>query len=154
MKNYRQTYSGWVRAWECDTTEHYTVAYYYQRFSQATQRMLLEIGWQPYEKSFPASVDCYTCFYRELNKGDSFEIVSGVIESNSKRMKLGHKLFNSETGELCTTLVQILAEGPRKEIQPFEMMWDGEPREDHGDIPVGAQEFCSTMDVVRPEELD
>ena len=44
MGDDRQTYSGWVRTWECDTKEHFTVAYYYyQRFSQATYRLLLEM---------------------------------------------------------------------------------------------------------------
>ena len=79
MGDNRQTYSGWVRAWECDTTEHFTVAYYYQRFSQATHRLLLEMGWDYKEQRFPASKDCYSRFLQELNQGDSFEIRSGVI---------------------------------------------------------------------------
>ena len=108
MADDRQTYSGWVRAWECDTTEHFTVAYYYQRFSQATHRLLLEMGWNFKEQRFPASKDCYTRFLQELNQGDSFEIRSGMIESDSQSMKLGHKLFNSETGELFTTMEQVL----------------------------------------------
>ena len=69
MGDDRQTYSGWVRAWECDTTEHFTVAYYYQRFSQATHWLLLEMGWDFKEQRFPASTDCYTRFHQELNHG-------------------------------------------------------------------------------------
>ena len=154
MGDDRQTFSGWVRAWECDTTEHFTVAYYYQRFSQATHRLLLGMGWDFKEQRFPASTDCYTRFLQELNQGDSFEIRSGVIESDSQSMKLGHKLFNSETGELCTTMEQVLNEGPRTNMKSFEIDWDGEPREDRGELPAGAKEFCSAMDVVRPEEVD
>ena len=154
MGDDRQTYSGWVRAWECDTTEHFTVAYYYQRFSQATHRLLLEMGWDYKEQRFPASTDCYTRFLQELNQGDSFEIRSGVIESDSQSMKLGHKLFNSETGELCTTMEQVLNEGTRTNMKSFEIDWDGEPREDRGELPAVAKEFCSAMDVVRPEEVD
>ncbi|MEC8186338.1 MAG: thioesterase family protein [SAR324 cluster bacterium] len=114
MGDDRQTYSGRVRTWECDTKEHFTVAYYYyQRFSQATYRLLLEMGWDFKEQYFPASTDCYTRFLQELNQGDSFEIRSGVIESDSQSMKVGHKLINSETGELCTTMEQMLNEGPK-----------------------------------------
>ena len=113
MTDDRRTYSGWVRTWECDTTEHFTVAYYYQRFSQATHRLLLEVGWDYKEQRFPASKDCYSRFLQELNQGDSFEIRSGVIESDSQSMKVGHKLINSETGELCTTMEQMLNEGPK-----------------------------------------
>ena len=139
MGDDRQTYSGWVRTWECDTTEHFTVAYYYQRFSQATHRLLLEMGWDYKEQRFPASTDCYTRFLQELNQGDSFEIRSGVIESDSQSMKLGHKLFNSETGELCTTMEQVLNEGPRINMKSFEIGWDGEHREERGELTAGAK---------------
>jgi len=91
--------------------------------------LLLEMGWDYKEQRFPASTDCYTSFLQELNQGDSFEIRSGVIESDSQSMKLGHKLFNSETGELCTTMEQLLNEGPRTNMKSFEIDWDGEPRE-------------------------
>ena len=66
----------------------------------ATHRLLLEMGWDFKEQRFPASTDCYTRFLQELNQGDSFEIRSGVIESDSQSMKLGQnrstlKLENS-----------------------------------------------------------
>ena len=49
---------------------------------------------------------------------------------------------------------QVFNEGPRINIKSFEIDWDGEPREDRGQLPAGAKEFCSAMDVVRPEEVD
>ena len=39
-------------------------------------------------------------------------------------------------------------------MKSFEIDWDSEPREDRGELPAGAKEFCSAMDVVRPEEVD
>ena len=72
-----RTFSGWGRTWECDTTEHFTVASCYQRFSQATHRLLLEMEWDYKEQRFPASTDCYPHFLQELNQDDYFEIHTG-----------------------------------------------------------------------------
>ena len=154
MGQYLESYRGGVRAWECDTTEHFTVAYYFDRFSQAGQRMLLELGYTPNEDSYPASLNCYSRFHQELNKGDSFYIHSGVIESSSGRILLGHRLINSETDELCTTLEQTLDGSARKETAPFEVKWDGEPREERGKVPDSAHWITTSTDVVRDHETD
>ena len=93
MGQYLESYRGGVRAWECDATEHFTVAYYFGRFSQAGQRMLMELGYTPKEDSYPACLNCYARFYQELNKGDSFYIQTGVIESGNGQILLGHRLI-------------------------------------------------------------
>ena len=40
MSQWIETYRGAVKAWECDTTEHFTVAYYFDRFADAVLTLL------------------------------------------------------------------------------------------------------------------
>ena len=41
------TFQGAVPPWECDIVEHFTVAYYYEKFQSATWRFLQEAGVDP-----------------------------------------------------------------------------------------------------------
>ena len=47
MNGWLETYRGVVNPWECDMVEHFTVAYYFDRFSDAILAMLEEIGMGP-----------------------------------------------------------------------------------------------------------
>ncbi len=38
MNGYSETFRGDVSPWEVDSTEHFTVAYYYEKFEAATFR--------------------------------------------------------------------------------------------------------------------
>ena len=59
MGRYLETFRGWVTAWECDTAEHFTTVYYFDRFSQATIRMLAALGYAPGDPALPRTRDCY-----------------------------------------------------------------------------------------------
>ena len=37
MADWIETYRGVVNAWECDVVEHFTIAYYFDRFADATR---------------------------------------------------------------------------------------------------------------------
>jgi len=47
VTSYAETFRGEVFAWEVDSTEHFTVAYYYQKFEAATWRFLRLAGVDP-----------------------------------------------------------------------------------------------------------
>ena len=47
MIGYSETFRGDVTPWEVDATEHFTVAYYYEKFEAATWRFLRERGVDP-----------------------------------------------------------------------------------------------------------
>jgi acyl-CoA thioester hydrolase len=55
-----------------------------------------------------ATVACDVRFLRELRAGDVLHIETAVIEVDDKRVRLGHKVFDSATGELVTTMAQWL----------------------------------------------
>ena len=47
MEDFLETYRGDVSPWEVDSTEHFTVAYYYEKFEAATFRFLRHLGLDP-----------------------------------------------------------------------------------------------------------
>ena len=44
MAEWVETYRGVVNAWECDIVEHFTIAYYFERFADATRNFLELVG--------------------------------------------------------------------------------------------------------------
>ena len=46
MNNWSETYRGTVPPWECDITEHFTIAYYLDRLTDSERNLadLLELG--------------------------------------------------------------------------------------------------------------
>jgi hypothetical protein len=86
----------------------------------------------------------------ELRAGSPYHIVSGVLDAGPGTARLGHKLFNSETGELSATHLQDYSGSVAKE--PIE--WPDEK-------PIEAIDFDSletwsptAANVVHPRDLD
>ncbi len=146
MGKWFETYRGMVQAWECDMVAHFTVAYYFDRFSDAVLGAMEEIGLGPsYMEETGrsvASVDCHVRWLEELRGGDILHIESGVIGIDEKRLRLGHKVYNSGNGALCATLEQMtvhfdmesrkslpFTEAQREAIAALAIDWDGEERE-------------------------
>ena len=44
MTNWTETYRGAVPPWQCDETEHFTVAYYFDRLEEADANLADELG--------------------------------------------------------------------------------------------------------------
>ena len=147
MSGYVETFRGDVRPWEVDATEHFTVAYYYEKFEAATWRFLQQAGVSP-----PAArtLETLTHYKAELRDRDIFRIETALI-AGGQRPTIAHKLFNAETGALCTTLQQALTgislSGPT-------VRWDGDSREERSIPEEDAAWVPSLRDVVRPVEAD
>ena len=79
-----ETYRGAVRAWESDTYEHFTIAYYHDRFADATLNLLSEADLGPHhmqvERHGLPTVGTYCRFLSELRGGDLLHIRSGVLD--------------------------------------------------------------------------
>ena len=77
------TYRGTVFPWETDIVEHLTVAYYFERFADATLALLdglgLGAGYMRIEGRGCVTVDCYVRYAHELRVGDILHISSAVI---------------------------------------------------------------------------
>ena len=96
-----ETYRGTVFRWEVDDNDHFTVAYYLARIADASVAMLHGLGTGP-----APTVDCFIRYQKELRVGDVMHIESAVIAVDGDGIVLGHKLYESAAGDLCTTIEQ------------------------------------------------
>lgn len=95
-----------VHPWECDAVEHFTTAYYFRAYSAAQWHLMQLLGLSEDGMAAVRPVTCLTGFSRELRAGDAYHIDSGVVEQEADRLVIGHRLFDSETGELASTHLQ------------------------------------------------
>ena len=153
--SWRETVRSTVHRWEIDGTDHFTVAFYFQRFGDATFATLDALGLAP-TSMFTA--DAYVSFQHELRVGDIFHIDTGVIEVGDDTLVLGHKVFESGEGTLCTTVEQrlrgTLPAAARAKAEKARVAWDGPKRETRPQ-PRGLEGFVDSLrDSVRPWEID
>jgi len=147
VTEFSETFRGDVSPWEVDATEHFTVAYYYEKFEAAAWRFLHAAGVNP---AAARTLETLTHYKAELRDRDIYRVETALIESG-ERPTIAHKLFNAETGTLCTTMQQTLAgvslPGPI-------VAWDGDERADR---PIPGDEATwvpSLRNMVRPGEAD
>jgi acyl-CoA thioester hydrolase len=171
MSGWIETYRGTVYRWEVDHNDHLTVAYYFARIADAGLGMLEAIGlgadYRARTRRACVTADCYVRYSRELRVGDIMHIESGVVGVEPAGLVLGHKLFNTETGEVCTTVEQHvghveladrvavpLSAEQRCAAEARRTPWDGPSRE-HRPRPRGLDGFLdSARDAVKPWEMD
>ena len=158
-----ETYRGTVYRWEVDHNDHLTVAYYFTRLADAG----LGPAYAERTGRACATADCYVRYTRELRVGDIMHVESGVIGVEPDALLLGHKVFNSESGALCTTAEQrvhhvelanrkpvALYAEQRHAAEQHRVQWDGPPRE-RRPRPRGLEGFRQTArDTAKPSELD
>ena len=147
MTGYIETYRGDVHPWEVDATEHFTVAYYFEKFEAANLRFLRLNGLDP---AAARPVEVLAHYKAELRVPDIFRIESAWI-AGGEQPAVAHKLFNAATGTLCTT-VQMRFAGISSNEAAIE--WDGDAREERP-IPGDEGRWSTTVrDVGRPSEAD
>ena len=153
MEPWIETYRGTVFRWEVDHNDHFTVAYYLARIADAGRASLHAFGTAP-----APTVDCFLSYRRELRVGDVMHINSGVIGTDGETLVLGHKLFDSVSGELCTTVEQrvaakLSADG-RAAAEARRVSWDGPAREVRPRPPHLDRLRDAARDTVKLEEVD
>lgn len=171
MNDWGETYRGMVYRWEEDHNGHMTVAFYFTHLGDATLSVLDSLGlgltYTRRRKSLCVTTDCYVRYVRELRAGDVLHILTGVLGVERDALVLGHKVFNSETGEICTTVEHRLrhVDARRHVPRPFTMAqretmdqrrveWDVPARE-RRPRPSTLDGFHETSrDTVKPDELD
>src|SRR5271166_1722668 len=95
-----------VSPWECDITEHFTIAYYFDRLADATSMMAGSLGFERAPQS--AGRRCDVRFVRELRAGASFHILSAPIALDERSLRLGHQFLDSGNGEVTTWVEETL----------------------------------------------
>lgn len=147
-QGWTETFRSDVKAWEVDVVEHFTVAYYYEKFEAAAFRFLAQAGLDP---RAARTVDCYTRYQSELRAGDLFRIETALIRAGD-RPTLAHRMVDVETGTLCTTMEHTV-EGVSLD-GPLVEEWDGPAREERAPPADSARWVRASTDVVRPSDLD
>src|SRR5688572_10966762 len=110
MAEWIETYRGVVSAWECDIVEHFTIAYYFDRFADATRNFLELVG--EGETLYPAAGTgtwrLYTSFAQELRAGAGFHMLSAVTHVDESSLRLGHQVVDSTSGQTITWVMETL----------------------------------------------
>ena len=141
-----ETYRSIVHAWECDSVDHFTTAFYFAAFGSAHWHLAQRLG--P-DLAKLETRSCRTRFMRELRAGDPYHIVSGVLAATPACF--GHQLFNSETSELCATLAQTFS-GPVDAREAID--WPDERPMDPVDFAALANWSPTASNIVQARDLD
>ena len=79
MTNWSETYRGTVPPWECDVTEHFTIAFYFDRLDEAERNLADTLGLGDTLRGGGFTRQLDVRFARELRAASSFHIESAVL---------------------------------------------------------------------------
>ena len=160
MSNWSETYRGTVPPWECDVTEHFTIAYYFERLEEAAPNLADALGLGELLRGGGFARRLDVRFARELRAGSSFH-VQGAALAVEGGLRLGHRFVDSAKGETVTWIDEhwelptgALSPERRSAIAGRLAAWEGpvaetrpEPRDHQGFIP-------TSRGRVKPADLD
>ncbi len=158
MTQWIETYRGAVPPWQCDTTEHFTVAYYADRLEEAETSLADAIGLGDRHRAggFVRRIDLR--YARELRAGAAFHIVSAPLGIDDAGLRLGHRVIDSGSGETVTWADEYwetsLSPEQRAGIGGRLATWEGPIAEQRAD-PVATDGLVQTAcGRVRTADLD
>ncbi len=159
MDGWTETWRGIVAPWECDITEHFTIAYYFDRLADATAMMAGSLGLNGVSQSPGRRFDVR--FVRELRAGASFHIASAPLALDGGSLRLGHQFLDSGNGEVTAWVEETFdlsaARVPREipaAIGRRLVPWPG-PAVERRAEPGTFEGFIPTArDRVKPMDLD
>lgn len=139
MTDWIETYRGAVPPWQCDVTEHFTVAYYFDRLEEAEANLAEALGIDDLSRRGDVPRQINARFARELRAGASFHVESAAL-SVDDGLRVGHRFIDSTNGEVVTWFDEHwdLSAAPltaqqRGTIESRLAVWNGpaaEPRSD------------------------
>ena len=110
--NLPETFRGAVNSWEVDQMGHMNAQYYLNFYFQAGSHLMHKVGMTIADlrkRGLGSAVLNYIISYRrELRDGDTVVCRSGIAAVDGKTYRLFHWLFDSESGELCSTLEALV----------------------------------------------
>ena len=101
MTNWSETYRGTVPPWECDVTEHFTIAFYFDRLEEAERNLADVLGTGELLRAGGFTRRLDVRFARELRAGSSFHIESAALGID-EALRLGHRFVDSANRETVT----------------------------------------------------
>jgi acyl-CoA thioester hydrolase len=159
MEGWTETWRGIVAPWECDITEHFTIAYYFDRLADASSTIAGSLGFDTAPRS--AGRRFIVQFVRELRAGASFHILSAPLAIDEASLRLGHQFLDSANGEVTAWVeetLDIAAAGLARESHDLIgrrlSPWPG-PAVERRPEPSTFEGFIPTLrDRVKPMDLD
>jgi acyl-CoA thioesterase FadM len=156
-----ETYRGVVNPWECDVVQHFTIAYYFDRFADATRNFFDLIG---VRESLDAGVRHgpsrgHATFQHELRAGAGFHILTAVTGIDAGAVQLGHQVVDSTTGKTVTWLSETRAvsntlhSATSQKLTALFLAWPG-PKAPRRPVPRAADGPLTARDRVKPWEID
>jgi acyl-CoA thioesterase FadM len=158
MAAWFETYRGTVPPWECDVTEHFTIACYADRIDQASTTLADVLGLSELVNTgvFPRRFTLR--FMRELRAGASFHVESAPIGLDPA-LRLGHRFIDTASGEPVTWVEEVwetarLPDAERKSVAEAVAVWDGPETERRPDPVSTAGSIATARGRIRPTDLD
>jgi acyl-CoA thioesterase FadM len=159
MDGWTETWRGIVAPWECDLTEHFTIAYYFDRLADAASAIGASLGLTEAARSAKRRMDVR--FVRELRAGASFHILSAPIALDEDQVRLGHQIVDSADGAITAWVEETLAiptaqlpRDVRGALDERLLPWPG-PAVEPRPAPSTTQGFIITVrDRVKPPDFD
>jgi len=158
-ENWTETYRGSVAPWECDVTEHFTIAYYFDRLEMAEANLAAELGlaetWR--HGGFARRYDLR--FAREMRAGTAFHIDGAAIGCD-QGLRLGYRVVDSATAETVTWIDEHwdagapIAAAGREAISLRLAAWDGPAVESRPQPRSNAGFTTTARGRVTPRDLD
>ena len=158
MEGWTETWRGIVSPWECDITEHFTIAYYFDRLADAMSTIAESLELDGVRQSTGCRLDVR--FVRELRAGASFHILSAPLAMDEASLRLGHQFLDSANGEVTAWVEETFDNVPaglsgktREAIERGLVPWPG-PAVEHRPEPSTTEGFIPTArDRVKPIDL-
>jgi acyl-CoA thioesterase FadM len=151
MTGWIETYRGSVSPWETDVTEHFTIAFYFDRLEQAEANLIGQIGLAETVRQggFKRRYDLR--FAREMRAGAAFH-VEAAVTGRDPALRLGYRFVDSATGEVTTWIDAHWDIPAPANVALGE--WNG-PVAEERPAPAGTDGFVPTAaGRVRPHEID
>ena len=113
MSEWTETYRGSVAPWECDVTEHFTIAYYFDRLEQAEANFVGSLGLAAAVRQGGFKQRYDLRFAREMRAGAAFHVEAAVI-GRDPALRLGYRFVDSANGEVTNGPARRSRSGPRR----------------------------------------
>ena len=156
MAEWLETCRSVVSPWECDITEHFTIAYYFDRLADAAATIEESLGLRGVAPSAGRRFDVR--FVRELRAGASFHILSAPIKSTKLRCALATRSLNSGNGEVTAWVEQtprwIAGRDFASAFSNTLATWEGPEFESRPEPSTGEGFIPTVRDRIKPIDLD
>jgi acyl-CoA thioesterase FadM len=160
MTEWTETYRGAAAPWECDVTEHFTIACYLDRVDQAAASIAETLGVADNLRSGDFARRFNLRFTRELRAGDSFHVESAAIGLDPT-LRLGHRFVDSANGDRVTWIEEVWDVPPAslttewRDVMARRLAtWEGPASEPRSEPPTMAGAIPSARGRVKPTDLD